>query len=206
MSWLVQIVLDGLNSLFNLTGSYGIAIILLTVVIRTMLLPITISQTRSQLKMQELNPKMAELREKFKNDKDRLNRETMELWKKHKVNPLSGCLLAILQLPFLLAVFYALRQVEYQGAARFLFFNLAEPDPWILPLLAGVTTFWQSKLMGMADPSQRTMTYVFPVLIAWISRQFPSGLAMYWVVANLYGVGERYVMALFRKQGEETAR
>ncbi len=208
MGWLVQIVLDSLGYLYGLTGSYGVAIMLLTVAIRFAMLPFSISQTRSRLKMQELQPELNALREKYKKDKERLNQETMELWKRHKVNPLSGCLVALLQLPFLFAVFRALQQVDYQASAGFLWVeNLALPDPWLLPLLAGITTFWQSRLMGGSDPSQRAMTYMFPVLIAWISRQFPSGLALYWVTSNLFAVAEQYVMALPRgRQGGEGAR
>jgi YidC/Oxa1 family membrane protein insertase len=192
VTWLVEIVLAGLDVLFRLTGSYGWAIILLTACIRVVLLPLTAAQVRSRAKMQEVTPKLNELRAKFKNDRERLNRETLELWKKHKVNPLGGCLPLLIQLPFVLAVFWALQRVEYRVTPYFLGINLAEPELWVLPILAGAGTFVQTLLMSGGDPAQRGMLYVAPLMIAWVTRSFPAGLALYWVVTSAVGVVEHY--------------
>ncbi|HCC33200.1 MAG TPA: protein translocase component YidC [Clostridiales bacterium] len=192
MTWLVEIILSSLDALFSLTGSYGWAIILLTVGIRAVLLPLTAAQIRSRAKMQEVTPKLNELRAKFKNDRERLNRETMELWKKHKVNPLGGCLPLLVQLPFVWAVFVALQRVDYQVTPYFLGINLAEPELWVLPILAGAGTFVQSLLMSGGDPAQRGMLYVAPLMIAWVTRSFPAGLAIYWVMTSVVGVVEHY--------------
>jgi YidC/Oxa1 family membrane protein insertase len=192
MTWLVEIVLSSLDALFRLTGSYGWAIVLLTVGIRVVLLPLTAAQIRSRTKMQEVTPKLNELRAKFKNDRERLNRETLELWKKHKVNPLGGCLPLLIQLPFVLAVFWALQRVDYRVTPYFLGINLAEPEPWVLPILAGAGTFVQSLLMSGGDPAQRGMLYIAPLMIAWVTRSFPAGLALYWVVTSAVGVVEHY--------------
>ncbi len=192
MTWLVEIVLSSLDFLFVLTGSYGWAIILLTLGIRVALLPLTAAQIRSRSKMQEITPKLNELRAKFKGDRERLNRETLELWKKHKVNPLGGCLPLLVQLPFVLAVFWALQRVDYRVTPYFLGINLAEPELWVLPILAGAGTFAQSLLMSGGDPSQRAMLYIAPLMIAWVTRSFPAGLALYWVGTSCIGVLEHY--------------
>jgi len=196
MTWLVEIVLSSLDFLFVLTGNYGWAIILLTVGIRMALLPLTAAQIRSRARMQQVTPKLNELRAKFKNDRERLNRETLALWKKHKINPLSGCLPMIVQLPFILAVFYALQRVDYRVTPYFLGINLAEPELWVLPILAGAGTFVQSLLMSGGDPAQRGMLYVAPLMIAWFTRNFPASLALYWVMTSCIGVIEHYGFTL----------
>ncbi len=190
MAWLAELMRQGMDFFFGLTGNYGVAIIVLTVLIRAVMLPFTWGQTRSLQKMQALQPELKKLQAKYKKDPQRLNKETMELWKKHGVNPLSGCLPLLIQLPFLWAFFRVLNDFEYVGVAGFLWIpDLARPDPlYILPLLAAVTTYWQSRASspgGAADPTQRTMLYVFPVMIGWFSLQFAAGLSLYWVMSNI---------------------
>lgn len=195
---------QGIEFFFGLTGNYGIAIILLTIVIRTVLLPLTQVQVRSMKKMRDLNPQLEEIKKKYKNDQQRLNKETMELWKKHKVNPLSGCLPLLLQFPFLIALFRVLHEYPYQGPANFLWLeNLGTPDPfYILPILAAITTFWQSKMStpGGQEGSQQTMLYAMPLLIGWFSTRFAAGLSLYWVMGNIYGVAEHYLIG--KKKGD----
>jgi len=200
---------SAMESLYNYTGNYGLAIIILTVAIRLVLMPLTITQMRSMRRMQALQPEMERLQKKYGDDKERLNREIMELWQKHKVNPMSGCLPLLVQMPILFGFFQTINRMEFGAQADFLWIgNLANPDPFILPILAGLTTFWQTRVTtpSTGDPTQKIMLYVMPVFFAWISRSFPAGVALYWVVQNLFGVAQQYAVNRLDRQGvkEET--
>lgn len=200
----IDVLAAAIQSLYEYTGNYGIAIILLTIVIRLLLSPLTITQMRSMRRMQAIQPEMQKLQKKYKDDKEALNREMMELWQKHNVNPTAGCLPMLLQMPILLGFFRALTQMDFGAEAAFLWIpHLANPDPWILPVLAGLSTFWQTRVTTPAsgDPTQKTMLYVMPVLFIWISRTFPAGVALYWVVQNLFGVAQQYVLMQIEAQG-----
>ncbi|MGE5483636.1 MAG: YidC/Oxa1 family membrane protein insertase [Ignavibacteriales bacterium] len=196
MSWLSGIMQEGIAYLYGQTGSYGLAIILLTIIVRIVLFPFTLMQTKSTMKMQELQPQLNALQKKYKSEPERLNKETMELWKKHKVNPLSGCLLLLLQFPFLIAFFQALDRYAPLKTATFLIWHLGQPDKFILPVLAAVTTFLQVKVTtpAGADASQSSMMFVFPILIGWMATRFAAALSLYWVVSNIWSIGERFVI------------
>lgn len=199
MAWLTGIMREGMNTFFQWSGSYGVAIILLTILIRVVLVPFTLSQMRMTRKMQELQPELKRLQEKFKKDPQRLNQETMALWKRARVNPLSGCLPLLLQFPFLIALFNVLQQFNYAAQPSFLWLaDLSKADgTYLLPILAAVTTWWQSKITAMPgqnDPTQRTMTVAMPLMIGWMATRFASGLSLYWVVSNLLGVVQQYLM------------
>jgi len=202
-AWLLEVMRQSLEFFFNLTGSNGLAIILMTVVIRIILLPLTFSQTRSMQKIQELQPELKNIQQKYKNDPQRANRETVELWKKHKVNPMAGCLPLLLQFPILIALYQVLRVFEYPGSPRFLWIpDLAAPDKVVLPILAAVTTYWQTKITTTGnDPSQKSMLIFMPLLVGWFAMSFPAGLSLYWVVSNLFGIAQQYAMpkGLLRK-------
>ncbi len=200
---MISAIADFLNIIltffYNLTGNYGVAIILLTILTRIVTLPLTNKQMASAKAMQELQPEIKKLQEKYKNDKNKLNEETMELWKKHKVNPAAGCLPLIVQFPILIAIFQLLQDPSRLEAAgivntQFLFLNMTLPDPtYILPVLAGATTFLQQKLM-MTDKSQQAMLYVMPVMLLVFSIRFQAGLVLYWVVGNLLSIGHHYLL------------
>ena len=194
MIWLAGVMQSGIAYLYQVTGNYGIAIILLTIIIRVLMLPFTYVQTKSTMKMQELQPQINAIQKKYKNDPERVNKETMELWKKNKVNPLAGCLVLLVQLPFLFAFFQALERYEPLKSATFLFWNLGQPDRLVLPILAAATTFLQVKLSGPAgEGSQTSMMFVFPILIGWMATRFAAALSLYWVVTNIVSIGERYL-------------
>lgn len=202
-SALVDLLRDTVNLFYRWTGNYGVSIIVLTISVRLLLLPLTLSQVRSLRKMQELQPELQRIQKKYKDDPQKLNEETLKLWREHKVSPLSGCLPVLIQLPILWALFKALNTLHFQGPASFLWIhNLAAPDPYyVLPGLAAVTTYWQSAISmpkASADPSQqamyRTMTYVFPFFVAWISLTLPAGLALYWVISNLFSIGQQWLI------------
>jgi len=211
--WLAQLMGSGLRVFFDWTNSYGIAIILLVVAIRVIMIPLTMSQIRSTMRMQALQPELTALQKKYRNDPQKLNQEMMELYRRNKVNPFAGCLPTLLQLPFFVALF---RLLENPGAYMagdlatkpFLGMDLTKvPGPaphgagsiaYVLPLLNVLTMYWQMRIStprtGTAQDQQTLiMTITMPLLIGWMSMSFPAGLTLYWVVSNLFGVVQQYV-------------
>lgn len=172
------------------TQSWGLSIVLLTLLIRLLMFPLTLRQSRSMAVMKVLQPKLKELQAKYKDKPQEAQKRMMELYKEHKVNPLGGCFPMLLQLPFLWGLFIALR--DFQFTTPFLIWDLTQRDPtYLLPILAGVTTWFQTSLT-MTDPTQKSMLYVMPVFMAFISNSFPAGLVLYWVVNNVVSVVQQY--------------
>ena len=183
-----------LTFFYDLSGSYGIAIILLTLAIRLILAPLTFSQSKSMEAMKALQPEMQALQERYKDKPEEYQRKVMELYKEHNVNPLGGCLPMLVQLPFLWALFAVLREFEF-GTGFLWLTSLSAPDPlYILPILSAVTTYIQM-MMTSADASQKSMMFIMPVFIGYISINFPAGLVIYWVVSNLFSMGQQYLIA-----------
>lgn len=195
-------IINGLYGVTELIGipSYALAIIFLTILLKIILFPLTVKQMRSMKGMQEVQPKVQELQKKYKNDKEKLNKAMIELYKEYKINPAAGCLPILIQMPILIGLFTALRDFNFQPAAHAGFFwisNLGQPDPYIiLPVLVGVATFIQSKIsMPKNAPNQNVMMiYFMPVFIGWISMKFPAGLALYWVVFNALGAVQQLII------------
>ncbi|NMB46904.1 MAG: membrane protein insertase YidC [Firmicutes bacterium] len=183
-----------LRFFFDLSGSYGIAIILLTLAIRLILAPLTFSQSKSMEAMKALQPEMQALQERYKDKPEEYQRKVMELYQKHKVNPLGGCLPMLVQLPFLWALFAVLREFDF-GTGFLWLTSLSAPDPYyVLPVLSAITTYIQM-MMTSADASQKSMMFIMPVFIGYISINFPAGLVIYWVVSNLFSMGQQYLIA-----------
>ena len=201
MNIIVQWMTDFLKLLYGLTSlvgiaNYGVAIILLTVIIKTIIFPLTWKQMKSMRKTVEIQPMVKELQKKYKNDPQKLNAETMELYKKHSVNPAGGCLPIVIQLPIFWALYSTLfnfgNYIADPSQAYFLWFNLTLKDPYyVLAILAAATTFLQTKITspnGTTDPTQKTMLYIMPVFMGYISSTVPAGLALYWVTMNIVSV------------------
>ncbi len=197
-----------LKLIYDMVGNYGVAIILFTIITKVLLLPINIKQTQSTKKMNEINPKMKAIQAKYKNDKEKLNEKLMELYKEEKYNPASGCLPLFIQLPIIIALFRVL-----QGPTKYVFTleqfdaisksflwlpDLGLPDKfYILPVLSALTTYVQMNMVavkGNSDPNMKTMNMIMPLMLGWITIKFPSGLAMYWVVGNLFTIAQQYLM------------
>lgn len=185
------------------TPSYGVAIIIMTIIIKVMLLPMAIKQIKSMKGMQVLQPKIKELQQKYKNDPQKMQMEMGKLYQEMGVNPLSGCLPMLIQMPFLIAIFYALRSYHYDPAhMNFLWLpSLGEADPiYVLPLLSALSTFimqlqtMSSQNTGVAAQQQKIMLVFMPLFIGYISLQFPSGLVIYWVVSNLFQMVQQFIM------------
>ncbi|MDR5658908.1 YidC/Oxa1 family membrane protein insertase [Serpentinicella sp. ANB-PHB4] len=224
MTSLAQFFGSMLFYIYEVVDNYGLAIILFTILIKAAMLPLTFKQAKSMKKTQEIQPKIKELQVKYKNDKEKLNQKIMELYQEHNVSPFSSCLPLLIQFPIIIGLFTALRNPEvyvFESAeiyaaidTSFLWLSsLAEADPWILPLLAGITTYLSSATMsagaqGSAQSTQKTMNYIFPVMIFVMTTDqvfgqgFPAGLALYWVVSNTFQFVQQLVItkpnALFK--------
>lgn len=200
LSAIVQQVVTFLYSLTASIGfpSYGLAIIIMTIIVKLILYPLTAKQISSTKAMMDLQPKMKAIQEKYKNDKVLLNQKLAELYKDQGINPLAGCLPLLVQMPIMIGIFYGIRDFSYVGPNNFLWIqNISEPDPlFILPVLSALTTFIQSK-QSMPDTSSaqnKIMLYFMPIFIGYISFKFPAGLVLYWVIMNLMQIGQQALM------------
>jgi YidC/Oxa1 family membrane protein insertase len=207
MEWLGVPILLLMNWVYNHVGNYGVAIILLTVVSKVLFYPLTVKSMRSMKAMQALQPQINTLRNKYKSDPQRLQKETMELYRQHKVNPMGGCLPMVAQVPIFYALYLALSvSVELQNATFFCFGRLFGVDLWIcdlashdptyvLPILMGVTMFVQQKMTPVAgDPRQAKMMLVMPFVFTFMFLNLPSGLVLYWTVSNILQIAQQWYM------------
>jgi len=176
--------------------NYGVAIILLTVLIKIIFWPLTHKSYSSMKAMQKLQPEMQKLREKHAGDKERLNKEMMALYKTHSVNPLGGCLPMLVQIPVFFALYKVLLDSIALRHADFAFWltDLSAKDPYyITPLLMGASMFVQQKMTPTtADPMQAKIFMMMPVIFTFMFLNFPSGLVIYWLVNNLLTISQQY--------------
>ncbi|SFD71291.1 protein translocase subunit yidC [Lentibacillus persicus] len=194
--WPLSQVITYFADLFN--ENYGLSIILVTIIVRLILLPLNVKQLKSSQAMQDIQPELKELQQKYSskdaNTQQKLQQETMQLFQKHGVNPLAGCLPIFVQMPILIAMYHAIMRTPAIQTHNFLWFELGSPD-YVLPLIAGAATFLQQKLMmaGSAaaqNPQMMVMLYVMPIMITVFAFFFPAALALYWVVGNVFMVAQ----------------
>ncbi|MEW6230439.1 MAG: YidC/Oxa1 family membrane protein insertase [Bacillota bacterium] len=176
----------------DVTGSDGLAIIALTVLLKVALYPLTVKQTKAMEEMKLLNPKVKEIQEKYKSQPEEYQKRVMELYREHKVNPLGGCWPTLIQLPIIWALFTALRSYPFEQPFLWMK-NLGKPDV-PLAVLAGVATYFQSATMA-TDSSQKLMNLIMPAFIIWISLSFPAGVTLYWVVTTALAAVQQWLMA-----------
>jgi YidC/Oxa1 family membrane protein insertase len=186
-------LLISLNFFYRFCGNYGIAIILITVIIKILFWPLTHKSYQSMKDMQKLQPEMQKLKEKYKNKKDELNREIMALYKKYNVNPLGGCLPILLQIPVFIALYSVLSDSIELRHANFISFwinDLSAHDPtYISPLLMGASMFYQQKMTpSTADPAQAKMMLMMPIIFTFMFLNFPAGLVLYWLINNVLSI------------------
>ncbi|HWI63827.1 MAG TPA: YidC/Oxa1 family membrane protein insertase [Symbiobacteriaceae bacterium] len=190
--WLVTPMTAVLEWFYGVTGNYGWAIIALTLVVRIVILPLTVYQMKSMKRMQEVQPLMKEIQEKYKDQPEKMNQEMMTLYREQKVNPFSGCLPLLIQMPFLYAIFAVLNAIHLQDAL-FLGFNLDKPF-WPLAIVTVLSMFAQSWLSGAGnDPNQKMMVYLMPLLFGYITFTMKSGVVLYWVVSTIFGIAQQAV-------------
>jgi YidC/Oxa1 family membrane protein insertase len=195
-----------LSALYAVVGNYGVAIIILTILVRLVTAPLTMKQMRSMERMRRLQPRIKEIQEKFSDDRQRQSEEMMRLYKQEKVNPLGGCLPMILQLPVFIGLFYALRSSIHLRQAPFVGWidDLSAPDMLfeipgvglpvrVLPLVMGATMVVQQKITPMQmDPAQaRMMMTIMPIMMTVLFYQFPSGLVLYWMLSNVLAIAHQ---------------
>ncbi len=178
-------------------GNWGWSIVILTIIIKLILFPLSYKGMVSMNKLKELAPKMKEIQTKYKNDKQKQSMHMMELYKKHGVNPMGGCLPLILQIPVFFAIYRVLlNAIELKGAPWILWIHdLAEMDPYfVLPILMGISMFIQQKLTPntMQDEMQKKIFQMLPIIFTFFFLWFPAGLTLYWFVNNVFTIVQQY--------------
>lgn len=210
-AWLAKPFLYALKFFYKYIHNYGVAIIIITVILKALFYPLTNASYKSMKEMQKLQPKMVALKEKYKNDRDAMNKAVMELYKTHKVNPMGGCLPMVVQIPVFFALYKALMfSIELRHAPFILWIkDLSAPDalfgviphglPFFggfpigpLPLLMGATMLIQQKMTpSNMDPAQAKMMMALPFVFTFMFLNFPSGLVLYWLVNNILTIAQQ---------------
>lgn len=210
MNIIANLLYGVLDAFYSYTGNYGVAIILLSAFIMLITFPLNRKQIEFTKAMQMLKPETEAIKKKYKGDTQKINEATAALWKEYNVNPAMGCLPMLIQLPVLFAMFSVLQTPGlFEAQPMFLGLNLTLPDVenairtlpfqyWILPFLAVVTTFLQSyQVTPKDDQSQKTMLYMMPLLMGYITIRFPTALALYWVSRNVFTILQQTWMSSF---------
>ncbi|MBY0495955.1 MAG: membrane protein insertase YidC [Cyanobacteria bacterium] len=202
-AWLAAPLLGALKWVHGFIGNWGWAIIVLTLLINIVLFPLRHKSVVSMRKMQAIQPQMKAIQDRYAKykitdpERQKMNTEVMELYKREGVNPASGCVPMLLTFPFLFAFYNMLSQsIEVRGAdfAGWIH-NLSAPDPYfILPIVMGVAQFWQTKMTPTtADPAQQRIMMFMPIMFTVMSLSFPSGLVIYWLVSTLFTIGQQFL-------------
>ena len=201
MSWL-------LRTIYGFIGNWGLAIILLTLLVRVLLLPFVIPQFRNMAKQRALKPEIDKINELYKDDREKKGAAMMELWRKHKVNPLGGCLPVLLQMPIFFALYQTLStSIElYHAPFVWWWVDLSSPDPlYVLPIILGALMFIQQKLtpVQMDATQAKVMLYAMPLMMTFFMLLLPTGLCLYMVTSSAIGITQQRYM--YWKMDQETA-
>ncbi|RRS07315.1 membrane protein insertase YidC [Pseudoalteromonas sp. J010] len=198
--WFIsQPLLTLLKFLYGILGNWGLAIIAITLIVKTALYPLTKAQYTSMAKMRMLQPKMQALKERYGDDRQKFGQAMMEMYRKEKVNPMGGCFPLLLQMPIFLALFYVFLESTELRHAEFVLWltDLSAMDPYyVLPVLFGASMFLTQKLqpMTVTDPMQQKMMTYMPVVFSIFFIWFPSGLVLYWLVSNLISIAQMLII------------
>ena len=185
---------DSLVYFHKVTGNYGAAIIILSVIIQMLLTPLSYKSFKAMAVMKKIQPEMQSIQKKYKDDPKRMNQEVMDLYKRHGTNPLGGCLPMLLQIPVFFALFTALRNSWDLHGAPFIFWikDLSAKDPfYVMPIVMGGIMFLQQHLSPQtSDPSQAAMMKYMPIIFTFMFLTFPSGLVLYWLINSTWGFAQ----------------
>lgn len=198
--WFISIPLFKiLQFIHSILGNWGFSIIVLTLIVRSCMFPLTKAQYTSMAKMRLLTPKMQELRERYKDDRQKLGQETMRLYKSEKVNPLGGCLPMVIQMPIFIALYWTLMESTELRQSSFIFWitDLSVYDPFfVLPILYGISMFMLQKMSPtpMTDPIQRKVFMAMPLVFTFMFCTFPAGLTLYWLVSNCFTIFQQTII------------
>ncbi|GAE25876.1 inner membrane protein translocase [Halalkalibacter wakoensis JCM 9140] len=208
MSWVLIYVAEAFN------GSYGLAIVLVTIGVRLLLLPLVMKQQKSTRALQTLRPEMEKLQMKYKeatkkdpSKQQEMQKELFALYRDQGVNPMAGCFPMLIQLPVMMAFYFAIMRTEEIAFHTFLWFDLGNPD-FILPFIAGLTTFLQVKMTSQQLEGQMKMImYIMPVMIIVAGMSLPSALSLYWVVGNIFMIVQTYfTVTRFDQQAAQVSK
>jgi YidC/Oxa1 family membrane protein insertase len=196
LSFLAKPFLVVLNFFERYLRNYGLAIIILTCIIKVVFHPLTRYSLHSMKEMQKIQPQLNALKQKYKDNKEKLNKELMALYKRYKINPLGGCLPMLMQIPVFIALYEVLSVAIELRHAPFAFWitDLSSKDPYyVTPLLMGATMFIQQKMTPSAmDPAQAKIMLLMPIVFTFLFMSFPSGLVLYWLVNNVLSIAQQY--------------
>jgi len=214
-------------------GDVGVAIIVLTIIVKLILFPLTQKSIESNRKMKMIEPELAKIKEEFKDKKEEQAKKTFELYKKYKINPFAGCLIILIQLPIIIALYYVfLKGIDFSTGNFYSFINPPEvvnmnflglidmqAKSLILAILAAVSQFFQTRLSmpqlapktgkeeGFAGSLKRSMDlqmrYFLPVFIGIVAYQVQAAVALYWVISNLFTIGQELILKPWKKQNEQ---
>ncbi len=192
-TFIAKPMFKALLALYHFVGNWGWAIVILTIIIRIILFPLTLKGMLSMQKLKDLAPKIKEIQQKYKGDPQKMNMHMMQLYKKHNVNPMGGCLPMLLQIPVFFAIYRVLlNAIELKGAPWILWIeDLSAPDPYyVLPILMGATMYIHQKLTPttITDPMQKKIFEWLPVVFTFFFLTFPAGLTLYWFVNNILSI------------------
>ena len=204
---LVDFVVYVLNAIYGVVGNYGIAIIIVTILMRIVIFPLTLKQEKSMKKMRELQPEIEKIKEKYKDNPQEYQQKTAELYRESGVNPLGGCLPLLIQMPVFVALYWAFSGNAIPADAKFLWFTLKQPDRLfmignfafnLLPILNVGVTYIQQKIMTSATSGQessqqmQTMLYMMPLMMLFIFYKMPSGVTLYYLVSGALSLVQQY--------------
>ncbi len=193
----------------GIPGKFGIAIIIITILMRIIVFPLTLKQEKSMKKMRELQPELDKIKEKYKDDPQEYQKRTAEIYKANNVNPLGGCLPLLIQLPVFVALYYAFSGKTIPNDATFLWFNLKQPDRLfmfgnfafnLLPVLNTGVTYLQQKIMSGATQGQdgnnqlQSMMYTMPLMMLFLFYRMPSGVTLYYLVSGALSLAQQYII------------
>ena len=213
---LTGVVGDALEFFYSLGAPWWLSIVILTVIVRTLLFPLTVKQVKSMRAMQDLRPEMERIRAKYKDNKQKQQEEIMKLYQESGVNPFGSCLPLLVQLPIFITMFYVIKDFGYThpdftSGGILWFQDLSVQDPfYVLPILSAVTMLAASEITSKhIDPQQRWLMRTLPVVFTVFLLTFPAGLFMYWITSNLVTLAQNYVIYNHgpgRKPPEERAK
>ena len=184
-----------------LGGNYGLSILLLTVIVRTLILPLTLKQYKSSKAMQAIQPELKKLQEKYKNNQQKLQEETMKLFMQHQINPMAGCLPILVQMPIFIALYNAIywnpaiRDYSFLGIQLGLAPQQQGVIAWLLPILTAVFTYVQQKMVPQQPTGpMQAILMIFPVMMFVMSLSFPAALPLYWLYSSIYTIIQNYFL------------
>ena len=206
---LETIAVDVLKAINGMVGNYGIAIIIVTILMRILIFPLTLKQEQSMKKMRDSQPEIDKIKERYKDNPQKMNEEVMKFYKDNNINPMGGCLPILIQMPIFVALYYAFSGSAIPNDATFLWFNLKKPDELfkigsfavnLLPILNTGVTYIQQKIMSDTTKGQETnntmqsMLYTMPIMMLVLFYNMPSGVTLYYLVSGILSVIQQHII------------